>query len=89
MAEIRGAGIDEVVVSWWGRGSVEDARLPLVDRRRAPAVRAARRDPPRAVSGPFARDASRQDLAYLATLGVRDVYVYHPRDFARLGLGDA
>src|SRR4051794_24520296 len=30
MAQIRGAGIDEVVVSWWGRGSQEDLRLPLV-----------------------------------------------------------
>src|SRR6478752_2951045 len=30
MAEIRAAGIDEVAVSWWGRGSAEDARLPAV-----------------------------------------------------------
>ena len=26
MAQIRAAGIDEVVVSWWGRGSAEDQR---------------------------------------------------------------
>ncbi|MDE3026056.1 MAG: alpha-mannosidase, partial [Acidobacteriota bacterium] len=28
MAEIAAAGVDEVVVSWWGKGSVEDQRLP-------------------------------------------------------------
>ena len=42
MAQIAAAGVDEVVVSWWGRGSVEDARLPLVLARGAPA-RAPRR----------------------------------------------
>ena len=26
MGEIRDAGIDEIVVSWWGRGSAEDSR---------------------------------------------------------------
>src|SRR5512141_629200 len=30
MDEIRSAGIDEIVVSWWGRGSAEDLRLPAV-----------------------------------------------------------
>src|SRR5262249_44571362 len=30
MREIRRAGIDTVVVSWWGFGSPEAARLPLV-----------------------------------------------------------
>jgi hypothetical protein len=30
MAEISSTGINEVVVSWWGRGSFEDAQLPLV-----------------------------------------------------------
>jgi hypothetical protein len=80
MTQIANADIDEVVVSWWGRGSGEDARLPLV-------VAAARRhgllvgihlEPydgrtPAAVA---------DDLAYLAGYGVRDVYVYHPRDSA-------
>src|SRR5581483_6327185 len=78
--EIRSSGIDEVVVSWWGRGSQEDARLPLV-------VSAARRlglsigihlEP-----YPGRTPASVQaDLQYLAQFGVRDIYVYHPRDFA-------
>jgi glycoprotein endo-alpha-1,2-mannosidase len=30
MDEIAGAGIGRLIVSWWGRGSAEDARLPLV-----------------------------------------------------------
>src|SRR5213593_2900204 len=30
MAEIAAAGVAEIVVSWWGRGSPEDARLGLV-----------------------------------------------------------
>jgi glycoprotein endo-alpha-1,2-mannosidase len=80
MAQIRAAGVDEVVVSWWGRGSAEDQRLPLV-------ISAARRQgllvgihlepyPNRSIA------TVAQDLAYVATLGVRDVYVYHPRDFS-------
>src|SRR5690348_4190618 len=30
MAEIATAGVDEIVISWWGRGSPTDNRLPLV-----------------------------------------------------------
>ena len=30
MSEIRGAGIDEIAVSWWGRGSPEDQRMPAI-----------------------------------------------------------
>jgi hypothetical protein len=80
MAEIRGAGIDEVVVSWWGRGSVEDSRLPLViaDARRQGLLVGIHLEP-----YPGRTPASvAQDLAYIATLGVRDVYVYHPHDFS-------
>ena len=80
MSEIRAAGIDEVIVSWWGRGSQEDARLPLVlaSARHAGLTVAIHLEPypgrsPQSVGA---------DLAYLAGLGVRDVYVYHPRDFA-------
>jgi hypothetical protein len=80
MAQISVAGVDEVVVSWWGRGSIEDQRLPLV-------IAAARRRglvvgihlepyPDRSIA------SVAQDLAYFATLGVPDVYVYHPRDFS-------
>jgi hypothetical protein len=80
MDEIRSADVDEVVVSWWGRGSQEDARLPLVAAaaRRHGLALAIHLEPydgrsPASVAA---------DLAYLAGFGVRDVYVYHPRDFA-------
>ena len=80
MAQIGAAGVDEVVVSWWGRGSTEDARLPLV-------ISAARRQgllvgihlEPYDGRSPA---TVAQDLSYIAGLGVRDVYVYHPGDFA-------
>src|SRR6266446_3700675 len=79
MKEIAAAGVNEIVVSWWGRGSVEDARLPLV-------LFAARKQhldtaihlEPYAGRSPA---TIKEDLPYLATLGIRDVYVYHPLDF--------
>ena len=43
LEEIRGAGIDEIAVSWWGRGSFEDMRLPAVAAAARAAVRRARR----------------------------------------------
>jgi glycoprotein endo-alpha-1,2-mannosidase len=78
MDEIRAAGIDEIAVSWWGRGSPEDARLPLV-------VAAARADglsvavhlepyPGRTVASTV------DDLTYLRTYGVRTFYVYRALD---------
>ncbi len=80
MAEIAAAGVDEVIVSWWGRGSVEDRRLPLV---RAAARRhrlqVAVHLEPYAGRSPASVAA---DLEYLAGLGVRDVFVYHPHDLA-------
>ena len=79
MAEIASAGVDEVVISWWGRGSVEDKRLPLV-------LAAVRRHRLQAAIHlepyPGRTPASvAQDLTYLAARGIRDVYVYHPLDF--------
>ncbi len=80
MAEIRAAGVDEVVVSWWGRGSVEDRRLALVSaaaRRRGLAVAVHLEPyPGRSVQ------TVQADLAYLAGLGIRDVFVYQPREIA-------
>jgi len=80
MTQIAAAGIDEIVVSWWGRGSAEDARLPLLFAlaRRHSLTVAIHLEPyagrtPASVVG---------DLAYVAGLGVRDVYVYQPRDFS-------
>jgi glycoprotein endo-alpha-1,2-mannosidase len=79
MRDISVAGVDEVVSSWWGRGSPEDSRLPAVMRA------AARRGlkvgvqlepyPGRTVATVAA------DLAYLRGLGIRDVYIYRPHDF--------
>jgi hypothetical protein len=80
MAEIAGAGIDQIVVSWWGRGSTEDARLPAV-------LAAARQDgiavaahiepyPGRSVSSVLA------DISYLRALGISSFFVYRPLDFA-------
>jgi len=79
MRDIAAAGVDEVVSSWWGRGSPEDGRLPAV-------VRAARRVkrqvaiqlepyPGRTV------DSVGADLVYLRGLGIRDVYIYRSNDF--------
>jgi hypothetical protein len=80
MAEIAAAGVDEVIVSWWGRGSIEDARLPqiLAAAARHRLAVALHLEPyegrtPETVAA---------DLAYAASLGIEDVYVYHPRDFA-------
>lgn len=78
MGEIARAGIDEVAVSWWGQGSTEDRRLPLVitaARLRGISV-AAHLEPyaDRSVASTLA------DVAYLRNLGVRTFYVYRPFD---------
>ncbi|HZT17369.1 MAG TPA: hypothetical protein VFA19_15640 [Gaiellaceae bacterium] len=78
MDEIQTAGIDEIAVSWWGRGSPEDQRLPLV-------VQAAHADgiqvaahiepyPGRTVASIVA------DVAYLRTYGITTFYVYRALD---------
>ena len=80
MAEIAAAGVNEVIVSWWGRGSIEDARLPMV-------MAAARRHRLQTAIHvePYAdrsADTVLKDVTYLASFGIRDFYVYHPRDIA-------
>ncbi len=78
MDEIRAAGIDEIAVSWWGRGSPEDARLA--------AVSAAARVDGIAVAvhlEPYPGRTVRSivdDLAYLRTYGVRTFYIYRALD---------
>jgi hypothetical protein len=78
MTEIREAGIDEIAVSWWGRGSAEDRRLPLVLRAaRAAGVAVAvhlEPYPGRSVASIVA------DVAYLRTLGITTFYVYRALD---------
>jgi hypothetical protein len=80
MRDIAAAGIDEVVSSWWGKGSREDVRLPAV-------IRAAKRFHLRVAAQlepyPGRTVASvGTDLAYLRGLGIRDVYLYRSTDFA-------
>jgi Glycosyl hydrolase family 99 len=80
MRQIARAGVDEVIVSWWGRGSLEDRRLPRV------LAAAARRGLRTAIHlEPYEGRSPASvlvDLQYLASLGIRDVYVYHPHDLA-------
>ncbi len=80
MRDIAAAGVDEVVSSWWGRGSPEDTRLPAVQsaaRRRGLEV-AVQVEP---YEGRTV-DSIASDLVYLRSLGLRDVYIYRANDFA-------
>jgi hypothetical protein len=79
MRDIRRAGVDEVVSSWWGRGSPEDDRLPMIRRiARLHGLKVAVQLEPyrgRSIA------SIGEDLAYLRDLGIRDVYVYRSEDF--------
>jgi glycoprotein endo-alpha-1,2-mannosidase len=79
MTEIRNAGIDEIAVSWWGRGSAEDQRLPAVlAAARADGISVAAHLEPygnRSVASTVA------DVAYLRGLGIKVDYVYRAPDF--------
>jgi glycosyl hydrolase family 99 len=80
MREIADAGVEEVVSSWWGWGSPEDARLPLVIRsaRRAGLSVAVHLEP-----YPGRTIATVQsDLEHLRSLGVKRFFVYSPFDIA-------
>jgi len=78
MDEVRGAGIDELAVSWWGGGSFEDARLPAVlaaARARGIAVAAHIEPyPGRTVASTIA------DIGRLRMLGISTFYVYRALD---------
>jgi Glycosyl hydrolase family 99 len=79
MRDIARAGIRQVVVSWWGWGSIEDVRLPMI-------LRAARgRGLDVAVHlepyGGRSIASLADDVAHLRALGVSDFYVYRPLDF--------
>jgi hypothetical protein len=74
MREIFGAGIDTVVVSWWGPGSREAERLPLVlEAARRYGLEVAIHIEPYASRTPA---STATDIAQLARLGVTDFYVY-------------
>jgi glycoprotein endo-alpha-1,2-mannosidase len=81
MDEMKAAGIDEVVVSWWGRGSAEDGRLPavLAAAKRDGLAVAAHIEPYEGRSVPSVMD----DIAYLRTRGITTFFVYRPQDFSR------
>ena len=80
MDEIRSAGIDQIDVSWWGQGSAEDQRMPLVvaDARTDGITVAAHLEPygGRTVASTVA------DMQYLEQhYGIRTFYVYRAPDF--------
>jgi hypothetical protein len=74
MREIASTGVDTVIVSWWGPGSVEDGRLrPVAGAARAAGLRVALHVEPwggRTPAGVV------EALHALAGLGIGDVYVY-------------
>jgi hypothetical protein len=85
MREIAAAGVGEVVSSWWGWGSVEDQRLPLVVRAAAAhgltvAVQLEPYDPRNPPYVSRSADTVAADLAHLRDLGITRVYVYAPFD---------
>jgi glycoprotein endo-alpha-1,2-mannosidase len=78
-AEIAATGVDELVTSWWGWGSLEDERLPAL-------LRAARARHLRvgAHIEPYAGrtvESVGADIEHLRSLGITDFYVYRPLDF--------
>ncbi len=80
MREIERARIGEIVVSWWGRGSSTDERLPgVIAAARAHSIEVAAHHEP--YEGRSIASVT-SDIAYLETLGVSDVFVYHATDFA-------
>ena len=74
MREIAAAGVGVVISSWWGRGSREDRRLPLVlsaARRHGLAV-AAHLEP----YGGRTVASTETDIGYLREQGISDFYVW-------------
>jgi glycoprotein endo-alpha-1,2-mannosidase len=74
MREIRATGVGTVVVSWWGQGSAEAERLPLVtEAARAFGLEVAIHLEPYGGRTPASTAA---DIAKLAANGFADFYVY-------------
>jgi len=74
MREIAAAGITTVVVSWWGTGSFEDDRLPLVAQAaRAHGLEVAVHLEPYHARTP---EQAAADILRLSLTGVSDFYVY-------------
>jgi glycosyl hydrolase family 99 len=79
MRDIAVAGVDEVVSSWWGRGSAEDTRLDAVIRAaQLHQLKVAVQIEPYPGRTP---ERIAADLAYLRGAGIHDVYLYRAGDF--------
>jgi glycoprotein endo-alpha-1,2-mannosidase len=80
MREIAAAGIQELVSSWWGWGSSEDVRLPLIVKEANAAGLSVAVHlepyPGRTI------DTVQADLDHLRTLGITRIFVYQPFDIA-------
>ena len=74
MREIASAGVGTVITSWWGRGSLEDGRLPqVIDAARANGLAVAAHLEPyrgRTVA------STEADIRALHALGISDFYVW-------------
>jgi hypothetical protein len=80
MREIAKAGIREVVSSWWGWGSIEDDRLPMIARMaRSRGLQVAVQIEP--YPGRTAATVE-ADIGHLRQLGISRFYVYHPFEVA-------
>src|SRR5437763_5382322 len=80
MREIAGAGIQEVVSSWWGWGSLEDQRLPMiVGMAMKQGLRVAVQIEPYDGRSP---ESVASDFVHLRQRGISRFYVYHPFEIA-------
>jgi hypothetical protein len=78
MREIREAGVDQVIASWWGRESLEDLRLPAIVRAaRSYGLSVAAHVEPYDDRTPASVAA---DAEHLRALGIVDLYVYRVHD---------
>jgi hypothetical protein len=86
MREIAAAGVQEVVSSWWGWGSAEDVRLPLVVKESHAAGLAVAVHlepyPGRTV------ESVENDIDHLRTLGITRIFVYQPFDISTFDWAD-
>ena len=76
MRDIAGAGIREVVSSWWGQGSPEDQLLPMImGMATKQGLQVAAQIEP---YDDRSAESVAADLAHLQELGITRAYVYHP-----------
>jgi hypothetical protein len=87
MAEIKAAGIDTVVISWWGRGGWEDSTMPVMTAAaNAAGLRlAVHIEPYEGRTG----DTVKDDYAYLLGLGAKDFYIYEADRMSQAALAGA